>query len=78
MRATCSAWREKLGAPVVEILGFNLAGPVLAVWSLCHNQDYWQVYFATNRVIQEVCATAHYPAPSTHQVILHRSLKESA
>ncbi len=64
--------------PVVEILEFNLAGPVLAVRPFCHNKDYWQVYFDTNRVIQEVCATARYPVPSTHQVILHQTLKESA
>ena len=64
--------------PSVEILEFNLAGPVLAVRPFCHNKDYWQVYFDTNRVIQEVCATSHYPVPSTHQVILHQSLKESA
>lgn len=64
-------------APEVEILEFNLAGPVLAVRPFCHNNDYWQVYFDTNRAIQEVCATAQYPVPSTHQVILHQPLKES-
>lgn len=64
-------------APVVEILEFNLAGPVLAVRPFCHNNDYWQVYFDTNRVIREVCAAAKYPVPSTHQVVLHQPLKES-
>lgn len=40
-------------------------------------KDYGQVYFDTNRVIQEVGAAARYPVPSTHQVILHQTLKES-
>lgn len=29
----------------VEILEFNLVGPVLAVRPFCHNDHYWQVYF---------------------------------
>lgn len=60
--------------PSVEILEFNLAGPVLAVRPFCNNKDYWQVFFDTNRIIQEVCATAGYPAPSTTQVIYHKPL----
>ena len=40
-------------APDVEILTFNLAGPVLAVRPYCNNQHYWQVYFDTNRLIRE-------------------------
>jgi small conductance mechanosensitive channel len=63
-------------APQVEILEFNLAGPLLAVRPFCHNKDYWQVYFDTNKAIQEVCSTAGYPAPSTHQVVFHRELAE--
>jgi small conductance mechanosensitive channel len=59
-------------APQVSILEFNLAGPVLAVRPFCHNNNYWQVYFDTNRAIQEVCATAGYPAPSTQHVILNK------
>jgi small conductance mechanosensitive channel len=39
--------------PDVEILQFNLAGPVLAVRPYCHNDHYWQVYFDTNRLIRE-------------------------
>ena len=60
--------------PSVEILEFNLAGPVLAVRPFCNNKDYWQVFFDTNKTIQEVCATAGYPAPSTNQVIYHKPL----
>src|SRR5262249_31383799 len=39
-------------APDAEILTFTLAGPVLAVRPYCHNKDYWQVYFDTNRLIK--------------------------
>lgn len=61
--------------PSVEILEFNLAGPVLAVRPFCHNDNYWQVFFDTNRAIQEVCAAAGYPAPWTNQVIYHKPLE---
>ena len=48
-------------APDVEILEFNLAGPVLAVRPYCHTDPYWQVYFDTNRVIREsFCAAGFY------------------
>jgi small conductance mechanosensitive channel len=33
----------------VEILDFTLVGPVLAVRPYCHNDNYWQVYFDTNK-----------------------------
>jgi small conductance mechanosensitive channel len=48
--------------PVVELLEFNLAGPVLAVRPFCHNDHYWQVYFDGNRLIRD--AFAGYPAPA--------------
>ncbi|WP_066375590.1 mechanosensitive ion channel family protein [Anabaena sp. CA = ATCC 33047] len=50
-------------APDVEILSFNLAGPVLAVRPYCHNENYWQVYFDTNKVIRETFGEAGYPIP---------------
>ncbi|MGC2323852.1 MAG: mechanosensitive ion channel family protein [Terriglobales bacterium] len=53
-------------APDVEILTFNLAGPVLAVRPYCNNQHYWQVYFDTNKLIREVFARAGYPVPEQH------------
>lgn len=59
-------------APEIEILEFNLAGTVLAVRPYCHNNDYWQVYFDTNRVINETCGEAGYPAPEQH-LVLHQS-----
>jgi small conductance mechanosensitive channel len=56
-------------APDVEILEFNLAGPVLAVRPYCHTDHYWQVYFDTNRVIRESFGTAGFPVPEQHVVL---------
>ena len=56
-------------APDVEILTFNLAGPVLAVRPYCANAHYWQVYFDTNRMIRETFGDAGFPAPETHYAI---------
>ncbi|MGQ7817019.1 mechanosensitive ion channel protein MscS [Pseudomonas sp. A46] len=53
----------------VEILEFNLVGPVLAVRPYCHNDAYWQVYFDTNRVIKEALGT-DFPAPMPAQTII--------
>jgi small conductance mechanosensitive channel len=50
--------------PVVEILEFTMAGPVLAVRPFCHNDHYWQVYFDANRLIRESFGRAGYPAPA--------------
>ncbi len=56
-------------APDVEILQFNLAGPVLAVRPYCHNDHYWQVYFDTNRVIRESFGEAKFAVPEQHLVV---------
>jgi small conductance mechanosensitive channel len=56
-------------APDVEILDFNLAGPVLAVRPYCHNDHYWQVYFDTNRAIREAFGAAGFPVPEQHVVL---------
>ena len=56
-------------APDVEIISFNLAGPVLAVRPYCNNRDYWQVYFDTNRLIRETFGEAGYPVPGQHYVM---------
>jgi len=53
-------------SPDVEILEFNLAGPVLAVRPYCHTDHYWQVYFDTNRAIRESFGTAGFPVPEQH------------
>ncbi|HTI39055.1 MAG TPA: mechanosensitive ion channel family protein, partial [Vicinamibacterales bacterium] len=50
-------------APDVEILQFTPAGPQLCVRPYCRNQDYWQVYFDTNRTIREAFGEAGFPAP---------------
>lgn len=54
----------------VEILDFTLVGPVLAVRPYCHNDNYWQVYFDTNKMIREALAEAGFPAPMPAQSII--------
>jgi len=56
-------------APDVEILEFNLAGPVLAVRPYVNNDNYWQVYFDTNRIIRESFGEAGFPVPEQHMVM---------
>jgi small conductance mechanosensitive channel len=56
-------------APDVEILTFNLSGPVLAVRPYCDNQHYWQVYFDTNRLIRDTFAHAGFPVPEQHYAL---------
>ncbi|ATE61463.1 mechanosensitive ion channel family protein [Thauera sinica] len=77
--AAMALLREKLAevpnvlaepAPEVEILDFNLVGPVLAVRPFCHNNHYWQVYFDGNRVIREALAAAGFPAPMPAQAVI--------
>ncbi|WP_219884684.1 mechanosensitive ion channel family protein [Merismopedia glauca] len=55
-------------APDVEILEFNLAGPVLAVRPYCNNKDYWQVYFDTNKLIRETFGEAGFSVPEQRYV----------
>lgn len=59
--------------PDVEILDFNLAGPVLAVRPYCHTDHYWQVYFDTNRAIRESFGAAGFPVPEQHVVLRNGS-----
>jgi small conductance mechanosensitive channel len=56
-------------APSVEILTFDLAGPVLAVRPFCNNRDYWQVYFATNMLIKESLGAAGFAIPEQHYMV---------
>jgi small conductance mechanosensitive channel len=64
-----------VATPVVEvdILEFNLVGPVLAVRPYCHTDHYWQVYFDGNRMIRETLAEAGFPAPMPAQLMLTRA-----
>jgi len=50
-------------APDVDVLQFTPAGPLLCVRPYCSNDNYWQVYFDTNRMIREAFGAAGYPAP---------------
>jgi small conductance mechanosensitive channel len=56
-------------APDVELLTFNLSGPVLAVRPYCSNSHYWQVYFDTNRLICDTFAHAGFPVPEQHYTV---------
>lgn len=58
--------------PDVEIVEFNPAGTLLGVRPYCHNNDYWQVYFDTNKAIQEVGASNAWPVPAPHQIYLQK------
>ncbi|HKR22847.1 MAG TPA: mechanosensitive ion channel family protein [Pyrinomonadaceae bacterium] len=49
--------------PDVEILQFTSMGPVLAVRPYTSNENYWQVYFDTNRLIRNTFGEAGFPAP---------------
>jgi small conductance mechanosensitive channel len=49
--------------PDVDVLQFTPAGPLLCVRPYCRNEDYWQVYFDTNRLIREAFTEAGFPAP---------------
>lgn len=53
-------------APVVSILEFTLAGPVLCVRPFCNNEHYGQVFFDTNAVIKEEFGAAGYAVPEQH------------
>ena len=44
-------------------------GPVLAVRPFCHNEFYWDVYFATTKTIQKICEEAGYPAPEQRHFV---------
>ncbi len=55
-------------APEVNVLDFNLVGPVIAVRPYCHTDHYWQVYFDTNEAILRVAREAGWPAPTPAQI----------
>jgi small conductance mechanosensitive channel len=56
--------------PDLEILEFNLVGPVLAVRPYCHTDQYWQVYFDANKVLREELGA--FPAPMPAQAVVVR------
>ncbi len=56
-------------APVIAILDGTPAGPVLAVRPFTANATYWDVFFATSKMIREEFTLAGYPTPAIHQVV---------
>lgn len=52
-------------APDVEIISFTPEGPLLAVRPYTHTDNFWQVWFDTNRTIVDVVTAAGYPIPQT-------------
>jgi small conductance mechanosensitive channel len=70
-------------APDVEVLQFNLAGPILAVRPYCHNDNYCQVYFDTNKLILETFRDAGFDVPEQHYALhnfreIRRSMSTAA
>ena len=81
VQAAVTKLKEKLAAipnvmkepkPDVEILEFNLVGPVLAVRPYCHTDNYWQVYFDTTKVLKN--DLAEFPAPMPAQSVTVRQV----
>jgi small conductance mechanosensitive channel len=52
-------------APDIEVLSFTPEGPLLCVRPYTHTNNYWQVYFDTNRAIIETFREAGFPTPET-------------
>ena len=50
-------------APTIEVLEFTERGPKLAVRPYARTNDYWQVYFDTNRMIGDVLGSNGFPVP---------------
>jgi small conductance mechanosensitive channel len=50
--------------PQVDVLEFTPAGPRLCVRPFCSNDNYWQVYFDTNRMLRETFTDAGFPVPT--------------
>jgi small conductance mechanosensitive channel len=59
-------------APLVEILNFPPTGTQLAVRPFCKPEHYWQVYFATNKMIVDTFASAKYP-PGEQRVAIRNA-----
>lgn len=64
---------SKDAAPTVEIIEFNAMGPVLCVRPYTHTDTYWDVYFATNRLIKDTFGEAGYPVPEVHYRVHHKA-----
>jgi small conductance mechanosensitive channel len=78
-KAAAALLKERIGrianvlaepAVDVEIIEFNLVGPVLAVRPYCHTDHYWQVYFDTNKMIKDALGEGGFPAPMPAQTVI--------
>lgn len=56
-------------APDIEILEHTTLGTVLTVRPYASNDNYWQVYFDTNKAIAQVAKAAGWPAPEARQAV---------
>lgn len=66
----------KTPPPDVEILQFTPEGPLLAVRPYTHTNNYWQVYFDTNKAIVDTFSAAGYPVPEMRTA--QRAIQEAA
>ena len=63
-----------IGAAWSGLLANFAAGAFLIVLRpFCNNNDYWQVFFDTNKAIAEVGGAAGWPVPAPHQVMHTKS-----
>jgi small conductance mechanosensitive channel len=51
-------------APSASITEFKAAGPVVTLAVYCNNNDYWQVFYDGNRMIQEALTGPAFPQPT--------------
>ncbi len=78
-KAAAALLKERIGgianvlkepAVDVEIIEFNLVGPVLAVRPYSHTDHYWQVYFDSNKMIKDALGEGGFPAPMPAQTVI--------
>lgn len=71
LRAAAAGVKSVLAspAPEIEILEHTPLGIVLTVRPFCHNDNYWQVYFDTNKAIADTTKAAGWPAPEARQAV---------
>jgi small conductance mechanosensitive channel len=58
----------------VEVLEFSERGPLLAVRPYTHTNNYWQVYFDTNRMIVDVLGKNGFPVPRIPMAMVNPSV----
>ena len=56
-------------APEIHLLEFNAHGPKLSVRPYTHTDTYWDVYFATNKVIRDELGKAGFKVAEQHIVV---------